>query len=161
MHCHFSVILLLIISLLLFPQAARVTRSCMRLKKAASEVRARPYSYNDTPQLDLDSLVTFTSSLNMSVSHTTPLNELITCIVCSPHYHKPHWLLICTRVILRVIFYDAGQVDQCPCHSSHCLNLLLHHWYRAVPCLPVRHIQLGSVALAPFLSEADSVHHCK
>ena len=48
-------------------QAARVTRSCMRLKKAATEVRARPYSYNDTPQLDLDSLVTFTSSLNMSV----------------------------------------------------------------------------------------------
>ena len=48
-------------------QAARVTRSCMRLKKAASEVRARPYSYNDTPQLDLDSLVIFTSSLNMSV----------------------------------------------------------------------------------------------
>ena len=48
-------------------QAARVTRSCMRLKKAASEVRARPYSYNDTPQLDLDSLVIFISSLNMSV----------------------------------------------------------------------------------------------
>ena len=45
-----------------------MTRSCMRLKKAASEVRARPYSYNDTPQLDLDSLVVFTSSLNMSVS---------------------------------------------------------------------------------------------
>ena len=61
-------IFLCLIDLTLCTQAARVTRSCMRLKKAASEVRARPYSYNDTPQLDLDSLVVFTSSLNMSVS---------------------------------------------------------------------------------------------
>ena len=32
-------------------------------------MRSRPYSYLDTPQLDLDSLVLYTTSLKMSVSN--------------------------------------------------------------------------------------------
>ena len=49
-------------------QASRVTRAGARLKKVGMEVRSRPYSYIDTPQLDLDSLVLYTTSLRMSVS---------------------------------------------------------------------------------------------
>ena len=40
----------------------------MKLKKTGLEVRSRPYSYTDTPQLDLDSLVMYTTGLKMSVS---------------------------------------------------------------------------------------------
>ena len=49
-------------------QASRVTRAAMKLKKTGLEVRSRPYSYTDTPQLDLDSLVMYTTGLKMSVS---------------------------------------------------------------------------------------------
>ena len=51
-------------------QAARVTKGCTKLKKSVSEVRSRPYSYKDTPQLDLDSLLNYTNGLNLSVSST-------------------------------------------------------------------------------------------
>ncbi|XP_064394658.1 uncharacterized protein LOC135341907 [Halichondria panicea] len=47
-------------------QAARVTKGCTKLKKSVSEVRSRPYSYKDTPQLDLDSLLNYTNGLNLS-----------------------------------------------------------------------------------------------
>ena len=50
-------------------QASRVTRAAVRLKKMGLEVRSRPYSYADTPQLDLDSLVLYTTGLKMSVSN--------------------------------------------------------------------------------------------
>lgn len=55
-------------SILILPllQASRLTRACSKLKKVSLELRARPYSYKDTPQLDLDSLVTYTSGLSMS-----------------------------------------------------------------------------------------------
>ena len=43
----------------------------MSLKKTGLEIRSRPYSYLDTPQLDLDSLMVYTSGLKMSVSEGT------------------------------------------------------------------------------------------
>ena len=49
------------------PKAARVTRACTKLKKTASEIRSRPYNYKDTPQLDLDSILSYTTGLNLSV----------------------------------------------------------------------------------------------
>ena len=40
-----------------------MTRAAVRLKKVGLEVRSRLYSYADTPQLDLDSLVLYTTGL--------------------------------------------------------------------------------------------------
>ncbi len=45
-----------------------MTRACTKLNKTVSEVRSRPYNYKDTPQLDLDSLLSYTNGLNLSVS---------------------------------------------------------------------------------------------
>ncbi len=51
-----------------FPQAARVTHACERLKDVGPEVRARPYVYETTPLLDLDSLVSYLQSTRLRVS---------------------------------------------------------------------------------------------
>ena len=48
-------------------QAARVTHACDMLKDTGPEIRARPMQYRETSQLDLDSLVTFISSLDLRV----------------------------------------------------------------------------------------------
>ena len=55
-------------------QAARVTRSGVWVKKTALEIRSRPYIYKDTPQLELDSFVTYCSNLNMTVCSTDLIN---------------------------------------------------------------------------------------
>lgn len=47
-------------------QAARVTRACTKLKKTVSEIRSRPYNYKDIPQLDLDSLLSYSNGLDLS-----------------------------------------------------------------------------------------------
>ncbi|XP_019856109.1 PREDICTED: uncharacterized protein LOC100635115 isoform X2 [Amphimedon queenslandica] len=46
-------------------QAARVTHSGCWLKKTALEIRTRPFSYRDTPQLDLDSFVNYCGSIQL------------------------------------------------------------------------------------------------
>lgn len=52
-----------------------MTRACTKLKKSVSEIRSRPYNYKDTAQLDLDSLLSYTNGLDLSVrkSLTPPI----------------------------------------------------------------------------------------
>ncbi|XP_064402067.1 uncharacterized protein LOC135347884 [Halichondria panicea] len=49
----------LVLVIVPFVQAARVTHACERLKDMGPEVRARPYVYETTPLLDMDSLVSY------------------------------------------------------------------------------------------------------
>ena len=46
-----------------------------KLCKTAQEIRSRPYSYKDTPQLDLDSFLNFCMSAKISVSAYTACVE--------------------------------------------------------------------------------------
>ena len=48
-------------------QAARVTYMCERLKDSGPEIRARPLQYRHTPQLDLDSVVSFLGAVDIKV----------------------------------------------------------------------------------------------
>lgn len=57
-------------------QAARVTHACELLKDVGPEVRARPYQYQNTPQLDLDSLVSYLYSVDLRVRVTTSLRTI-------------------------------------------------------------------------------------
>ncbi|XP_067141139.1 uncharacterized protein [Centruroides vittatus] len=68
----FSIISLLIniilwISLLANPiiQGIRLTGACSSVKKLGHELRSRPFGYQDTPLQELDSLLLYTSTLNM------------------------------------------------------------------------------------------------
>ncbi len=56
------------ISSLSLCQAARVTHACERLKDMGPEVRARPYVYETTPLLDMDSLVSYLQTTRLRVS---------------------------------------------------------------------------------------------
>lgn len=49
-------------------QAARLTSACYGLRKLGLEIAARPYTYLDTPQEELDSFLLYTSSTNYSAS---------------------------------------------------------------------------------------------
>lgn len=46
-------------------QAVRLTSVCSDLKKIGHELRARPFGYQDVSQSDLDSLLLYTTNLNM------------------------------------------------------------------------------------------------
>ena len=48
-------------------QAARVTDACDKLKQTGPEIRARPWQYTNTPQLDLDSYIQLTQAVRMRV----------------------------------------------------------------------------------------------
>ena len=48
-------------------QAARVTYECNKLKESGPFIRTRPFQYSNTPQLDLDSFVTFTQAVKLRV----------------------------------------------------------------------------------------------
>lgn len=54
-----------IIAIAPFIQAARLTNSCEVLKTVGQEVRARPYVHQDTPIQELDSVLLYTTSLNI------------------------------------------------------------------------------------------------
>ena len=72
-----------------------MTRAAARLKKVGLEVRSRPYSYLDTPQLDLDSLVLYTTSLKMSVS--------VECWKNMPIYNtESQSVKLCTKTSQRI-----------------------------------------------------------
>jgi len=45
----------------------RLTVAGNELETLGQELRTRPFVYRDVPQLDLDSLVMYTSNLNMNV----------------------------------------------------------------------------------------------
>ena len=49
-------------------QAVRLTVTGNEVETLGQELRTRPFVYSDAAQLDLDSLVMYTSNLNMSVS---------------------------------------------------------------------------------------------
>ena len=55
------------ISILMLMQAARVTRAGRWLVRTGLEIRSRPYNYKDTPQLELDSFITYSSTIDFSV----------------------------------------------------------------------------------------------
>ena len=46
----------------------RLTIAGNELETLGQELRTRPFVYQDVPQLDLDSLVMYTSNLSMNVS---------------------------------------------------------------------------------------------
>ncbi|CAG9827357.1 unnamed protein product [Diabrotica balteata] len=62
----FNVILWALIALAPFVQAARLTNACEVLKTVGQEVRARPYVHSDTPTMELDSVLLYTTSLKIN-----------------------------------------------------------------------------------------------
>jgi len=48
-----------------FVQAARVTDTCEKLKATGPEIRARPLQYINTPQIELDSYITFLRAVRL------------------------------------------------------------------------------------------------
>ena len=46
-------------------QAARLTEACKKIRHIGHELRSRPFCYTQEPYYDLDSLLNYTSTLNM------------------------------------------------------------------------------------------------
>ncbi|XP_044595983.1 uncharacterized protein LOC123272982 isoform X1 [Cotesia glomerata] len=61
-----NVILWIMISVVPFIQAARLTTACSMMQSIGHEVRVRPFVYQGTPGEDLDSILLYTSSLKMN-----------------------------------------------------------------------------------------------
>ena len=49
-------------------QAARVTAACGSLKNTGPVIRSRPLQYINTPQLELDSYLSFSNAITLRVS---------------------------------------------------------------------------------------------
>ncbi|CAH1974567.1 unnamed protein product [Acanthoscelides obtectus] len=49
-----------------FIQAARLSHACQKLKTSGQEARTRPYVHLDTPTIELDSILLYTTSLSIS-----------------------------------------------------------------------------------------------
>ncbi|OAD57877.1 hypothetical protein WN48_01415, partial [Eufriesea mexicana] len=60
-----NVILWILISVVPFIQAARLTTACSMIRSIGHEVRIRPFVYQSTPDEDLDTILLYTSSLKM------------------------------------------------------------------------------------------------
>ncbi|CAL7942769.1 unnamed protein product [Xylocopa violacea] len=60
-----NVILWILISIVPFIQAARLTTACSMIQSIGHEVRVRPFVYQSTPGEDLDTILLYTSSLKM------------------------------------------------------------------------------------------------
>ena len=52
---------------MLSSQATKLTKACQKLKRLGHEARARPFTYQNVRQEELDSLLTYMSSLELSV----------------------------------------------------------------------------------------------
>lgn len=61
-----NVVLWILISIVPFIQAARLTNACSMIRAVGHEIRIRPFVYQTTPGEDLDSILLYTSSLKMS-----------------------------------------------------------------------------------------------
>ena len=144
------------------PQAARVTRAGLRLRRTCLEIRSRPYSYTDTPQLDLDSLVLFTNNINMGVkafdsliasSLFLPLSSL-TFYFSSSLLSLPFIASFCFFSFFVSFFLSPslppGQIGECPNISCDGGDLVLCRWCHSLPRLPVWQLLLGSLALVSF-----------
>ena len=64
----FNVLQWLSITAALVIQAARLTTACSCLRRLGLEIAARPYTYSDTPQEELNSFLLYTASTNYSAS---------------------------------------------------------------------------------------------
>ena len=95
-----------------------MTRAAVRLKKVGLEVRSRPYSYADTPQLDLDSLVLYTTGLKMSVSNEP----------CMDAHHR----LDPVNILIYMWAYGWLLLAVCSCEPNVKANSVLH--YLTMPC---------------------------
>ena len=51
----------------LIPQAARVTSACLKLRNTGPVIRSRPLQYINTPQLELDSYISFSNAITLQV----------------------------------------------------------------------------------------------
>ncbi|XP_033360883.1 nucleolar protein 10 [Bombus vosnesenskii] len=60
-----NVVLWILISVVPFIQAARLTTACSMIQSIGHEVRIRPFVYQSTPGEDLDTILLYTSSLEM------------------------------------------------------------------------------------------------
>lgn len=60
-----NVVLWILISVVPFIQAARLTAACSMIQSIGHEVRIRPFVYQSTPGEDLDTILLYTSSLKM------------------------------------------------------------------------------------------------
>lgn len=60
-----NVVLWILISIVPFIQAARLTTACSMIQSIGHEVRIRPFVYESTPGEDLDTILLYTSSLKM------------------------------------------------------------------------------------------------
>ncbi|KAI4492013.1 hypothetical protein M0802_010138 [Mischocyttarus mexicanus] len=60
-----NVVLWILISIVPFIQAARLTTACSMIQSIGHEVRIRPFVYENTPREDLDTILLYTSSLKM------------------------------------------------------------------------------------------------
>ena len=60
-------------------QAARVSHQCGKLKQIGFYIRSRPYQYNKTSLLELDSYLAFTQAAKLRVSGHTSLLILCLC----------------------------------------------------------------------------------
>lgn len=58
-------------------QAARVTDTCEKLKATGPEIRARPLQYINTPQIELDSYITFLRAVRLRVSVSDVVGSLM------------------------------------------------------------------------------------
>lgn len=59
----------LFLALFIIVQAALVTITCQKIRYLGMDLRTRPYTYSQTSQLDLDSLVLYTTSITVDVSN--------------------------------------------------------------------------------------------
>ena len=66
---YFYYISVSILTTLSYFKAARVSHFGSQIKETALEIRARPFQYQDTPQLHLDSFVTYCSNVELKVCY--------------------------------------------------------------------------------------------
>ena len=72
-------------------QAARLTSYCRRLRRLGLEIGARPFSYQDTPQLVLDSFLQYTTSTKYTVrGHLSLSLSLLPIPLISPSALTPY-----------------------------------------------------------------------
>ena len=80
-----------------------MSRAGKWLVRTSLEIRSRPYSYKDTPQLELDSFVTYATSVDFRVRETSATycdlclmtgNCVVHIILCAnllcKHYHSQY-----------------------------------------------------------------------
>nr|CAD7578337.1 unnamed protein product [Timema californicum] len=61
-----NVMLWILIAIVPFIQAARVTAACRSMRSLGHEIRGRPFIYQEMPSAELDSILLYVSSLHMT-----------------------------------------------------------------------------------------------